>query len=115
MSWSIGYDDRWKRDIGYGVPAICDHPKCDKKIDRGISYVCGGEAYGGDHGCGLYFCESHLYFHNFVDGNNRQVCFRCDHYNESYKPKPDVAEWVKFKETDPSWKEWRDQNIQVTP
>lgn len=21
MSWSIGYDEKWQRDIGYGVPA----------------------------------------------------------------------------------------------
>lgn len=26
MGWSIGYDDKWFRDIGYGVPAYCDHP-----------------------------------------------------------------------------------------
>ena len=29
MGWSIGYDTNWKRDIGYGVPAKCDHPRCD--------------------------------------------------------------------------------------
>jgi hypothetical protein len=43
MGWSIGYDENWKRDIGYGVPAVCDHPKCNKIINRGLSYVCGGE------------------------------------------------------------------------
>jgi len=32
MSWSIGYDNNWNRDIGYGVPAICDYPGCDKKV-----------------------------------------------------------------------------------
>ena len=31
MGWSIGYDNNWNRDIGYGVPAFCDHPKCDKE------------------------------------------------------------------------------------
>jgi hypothetical protein len=25
VSWQIGYDRRWKRDIGYGVPCVCDH------------------------------------------------------------------------------------------
>lgn len=28
MGWSVGYDDNWKRDIGYGVPALCDYPDC---------------------------------------------------------------------------------------
>src|SRR4051812_7048849 len=27
MGWSIGYDSNWQRDIGYGVPAFCDHPQ----------------------------------------------------------------------------------------
>ncbi len=26
MGWSIGYDKNLKRDIGYGVPATCEHP-----------------------------------------------------------------------------------------
>jgi hypothetical protein len=55
MGWSIGYDSKWQRDIGYGVPGVCDDPACAEKIDRGLSYVCGGEPYGGDEGCGLYF------------------------------------------------------------
>jgi hypothetical protein len=46
MSWAIGYDGRWKRDIGYGVPAYCDHPGCNEEIDRGLAHVCGGEPYG---------------------------------------------------------------------
>ena len=58
MSWSIGFDSNWNRDIGYGVPAYCDNPKCNKEIDRGLSYVCGGEAFGGEKGCGLYFCPA---------------------------------------------------------
>jgi len=51
MSWAIGYDTRWQRDVGYGVPAWCDHPGCEAEIDRGLSYVCGNEPYGGDHEC----------------------------------------------------------------
>lgn len=53
MSWAIGYDENWKRDVGYGVPAICDHPGCNEKIDRGLAFVCGGEPMGGEKGCGL--------------------------------------------------------------
>lgn len=37
MGWSIGFDTRWKRDIGYGVPAECDHPTCGAQIDRGLA------------------------------------------------------------------------------
>src|SRR5690606_23075125 len=53
MGWAVGYDSNWNRDIGYGVPTTCDHPGCNEKIDRGLSYVCGDEPYGGEHGCGL--------------------------------------------------------------
>ena len=34
MGWSIGYDNTWNRDIGYGVPATCDHLGCAAEIDR---------------------------------------------------------------------------------
>ena len=47
MGWSLGFDDKWNRDIGYGVPAYCDHPKCSVEIDRGLAYVCcDQEPYG---------------------------------------------------------------------
>lgn len=100
MGWSIGFDDNWNRDIGYGVPAVCDHPRCSMKIDRGLSYVCGGEPYGGEKGCGLYFCYSHL-------GYPYQRCPACARYDKPYKPKPDIKEWINFKMTDPSWSQWR--------
>lgn len=94
MGWSVGYDTKWNRDIGYGVPAFCDEPGCDTRIDRGLAYVCcDGEPYGGDDGCGLYFCGKHLKV-------------TCDH--EGYKPKPDHPEWIHHKMTDESWAEWRD-------
>lgn len=57
MGWAIGYDAQWQRDIGYGVTAYCDHPRCNKTIDRGLSYVCGGEPYGGERGCGITRCN----------------------------------------------------------
>lgn len=104
MGWSLGFDSNWQRDIGYGVPAYCDHPKCNKKIDRGLSYVCGGEPYGGDDGCGLYFCSEHLSgFHG-----DHFVCPRCAAFKPPYKRiKPDHPEWIEFKMTDPSWADWR--------
>lgn len=103
MGWSIGYDDKWKRDIGYGVPAYCDHPGCKEEIDRGLSYVCGDEPYGGEKGCGLYFCSTHRSM-----PYNR--CTRCKNYKQPYKPKPEHPEWIAWKLTDESWQQWRDEH-----
>lgn len=112
MGWSLGYDTTWRRDIGYGVPAYCDHPKCDEEIDRGLSYVCGDEPYGGDHGCGLYFCEEHR---PGWRGNYR-VCTRCSSYKRPYKhPKPDHPNWIIWKATDDAWAEWRKDNPSKVP
>lgn len=102
MGWSIGYDTRWERDIGYGVPCECDYPGCNAQIDRGLSHVCGGEPYGGEEGCGLYFCEQHLF--------DESLCERCVAGGEPFQPKPDTKEWIDFKQTDPSWAEWRRKN-----
>lgn len=95
MGWSIGYDDNWKRDIGYGVPSICDHPGCKARIDRGLSYVCGGEPYGGEDGCGLFFCHKHQ-----VD-----TCCHAD-----LVPTPDLPIWMRWKLKDESWAPWRQEN-----
>ena len=99
MSWAIGYDANWQRDIGYGVPAHCDHPRCQAEVDRGLSYVCGGEPYGGERGCGLYFCHEHL--------SVVQRCSRCRHRKPPFHAKPDHPRWLAHKRTDPSWEAWR--------
>jgi hypothetical protein len=83
MSWAVGYDTRWRRDIGYGVPAFCDHPKCSAEIDRGLAHVCGGEPYGGERGCGLYFCAEHLV---------GTLCTRCLDVQPAYDAKPDPSD-----------------------
>jgi len=108
MSWAVGYDSKWKRDIGYGVPSICDHPDCSESIDRGLSYVCGGDPYGGDDGCGLYFCKKHL----FCVGRKKQRCGRCVKNRKPFAPKPDLEEWLHHKETDSSWEEWRKERAE---
>lgn len=105
MSWAVGYDTKWLRDIGYGVPATCDHPGCGKGIDRGLAYVCGGEPYGGEHGCGLHFCGEHL--RQCMSGPR---CDRCLAERPPFEPTPDVAEWTSHKLTDPSWQRWRDEH-----
>jgi len=106
MSWAVGYDMTWHRDIGYGVPAVCDHPECPESIDRGLAFVCGGEPYGGDQGCGLYFCYTHL----LINDDGKQQCVRCAEDADPFAPKPDVAEWSQHKLTDESWQQWRDEN-----
>ena len=104
MSWAIGWDKHWERDIGYGVPAYCDHPHCNAVINRGLSYVCGNAPYGGDRGCGLYFCSDHL----LLNDRAQHLCDRC--YPRRRKPfpkKPDHPDWIRHKATDPSWAQWR--------
>jgi hypothetical protein len=109
MGWSIGYDSNWKRDIGYGVPAYCDHPHCGKKIDRGLAYVCGSDPWGGEHGCGLFFCGEHLLL-----SSRGQLCVCCYHMGETtFEPTPDHPEWIQHKLTDPSWSEWRSENTEL--
>lgn len=110
MGWSIGYDDNWQRDIGYGVPSTCDHPGCNARIDRGLSYVCGSQPKGGEHGCGLYFCDDHLR----AAGDRREnarLCTRCySGKGASYSPTPDVIEWMRWKLEHESWAQWRKEN-----
>jgi hypothetical protein len=116
MGWSIGFDSTWNRDIGYGVPAFCDHPGCNKKIDRGLAYVCGGAPYGGWRGCGLFFCDEHRGFYNKkINGSLEyfELCYRCGHYKKPYTPKPDHPEWIAFKLVDKSWDRWRSENPEL--
>jgi len=104
MSWSIGYDSNWNRDIGYNIPSICDHPSYGEEIDRGLGYVCGSEPYGGDEGCGLFFCGKHR--------SGYGLCQRCDAEDatEHFTPTPDTTEWITHKLTHESWSVWRDTN-----
>lgn len=111
MSWAVGFDYSWQRDIGYGVPAMCDDEDCTEVIDRGLDYVCGGEPYGGVSGCGLYFCHEHLY-HQPLGGRvwTKQRCSRCCDGERSFRPKPDHIRWILHKLNDASWQQWRDEN-----
>ena len=108
MGWAVGFDENWKRDIGYGVPAYCDRPGCNTEINRGLSYVCGGEPYGGDNGCGLYFCSKHLHG---IPG----FCVRCVEKKDPFDAKADHPDWLHHKMTDPSWDEWRKENGKQEP
>jgi len=112
MSWDVGYDDRWQRWVGYGVPAWCDHPGCYEKIHRGLAYICGGDIYGGDEGCGLFFCYKHLFF---SDRSRHQLCERCCVGEKPFNPSLDTDEWVEHQMTDPSWAEWRAEQLDKHP
>lgn len=105
MGWSIGYDSNWSRDVGYGVPAYCGYPNCDVEIDRGLAYVCGGKPFGGEDGCGLYFCSKHLNFN--------QLCLRCYRYMQPFVLSQDHPLWIRHKLEDPSWAGWRDKNQEI--
>jgi len=121
MSWSIGFDKKWNRDIGYGVPAYCDHPECSKEIDRGLSYVCANQEPRGGEGCGLYFCEEHKgFFKEAVTQDDEELeplisdcCLRCREGKEPFTPKPEHPEWIAWKQTDPSWAEWRREQRKI--
>lgn len=103
---------RWQ---GYGVPAICDHPDCDEKIDRGMSHSCGGSP---TENCGLFFCAEHLC--NDVDPeaeytsdnrHNFSVCERCvDPELTSFSPKLDMEFWKAWLMNHETWKSWREEN-----
>lgn len=110
MSWAVGYDQNWKRDIGYGVPAYCDHPECNEEIHRGLAYVCGDAPYGGEHGCGLFFCETHSLYAGWA-----RACERCADNKEPFNAKPDHPTWTHHKMTDPSWQAWRDEQNTTSP
>lgn len=96
MGYAV-YEDSTARDrgverwAGYGVPAVCDMPGCEVKIDRGMGYRCEDQ----EEGCGLQFCNEHL-----------------DHltHGDNITPKPDTAEWVEWMLTDESWGQWRAEN-----
>jgi hypothetical protein len=105
--YQVGH--RWG---GYGVPATCEHPDCNKEIDRGIAFACGGEPFS-EHGCDRYFCYKHLIYHQFNMGGGRecvQVCERCAKRKSPFPYKPERPEWIKHLLTDDSWEEWRKQN-----
>ncbi len=112
MGWSIGFDSKWNRDIGYGVPATCDYPGCGEAIDRGLSFVCGGEPYGGEKGCGLYFCGSHLTCSRKLGGPPTCRCaVAATRAGRRTRPTPDARRvGFAWKLTDESWARWRDEN-----
>ncbi len=107
MGWAIGFSLKWNRDVGYGVPAYCDHPGCKAEIDRGLGYICGDDIGGGEHGCGLFICGEHTH----AKEDCIQLCQHCaDRRRKKLVPSEDHPEWIEHKLTDDSWAHWRAEN-----
>lgn len=107
---------------GYGVPAVCEQPECDAKIDRGVSYACGGEPFS-EHGCDRYFCGKHRHYtcvremrdegeecDDECDDDHVEVCERCRDGEESFPYKPESKRWMYHMVYDYTWEKWRSEN-----
>jgi len=95
MGWADCGTDSEGRPIGYAFPATCDHPGCDTKIDRGLSYACGNMHGNTNFGCEGYFCTEHLMM---VDkDHDSQLCPECCKLMEEAK-----AEEARISDK-PSW------------
>lgn len=66
------------REIGYGVPAMCDEPGCSEIINRGLAYLC-GDMHGDGESCNGYFCYEHL---------GIVLCRRCEEQQDEANAKP---------------------------
>lgn len=79
MGWAYGRDGSrpfGDQEVGYGVPATCEHPGCNEEIDRGLAYACGEQPYEGENYCNKFFCYSHLYW-SPDDPEAGRIGFRC--------------------------------------
>jgi hypothetical protein len=79
MGWGNCGEDSKGSPIGYLHPATCDHPGCNARIDRGLSYACGGMHGQNEADCEGYFCGQHL---RHVEDPAKtllmpQLCFAC--------------------------------------
>ena len=109
----------WKRFWGYWVPTICEHPNCNKEINRGMDYACWWEPFS-EYWCDRYFCEEHTKYVSFdavewwivTDDKykSKEVCFRCAEWKEPFPYKPESKEWIRHVLKDESWEKWREKN-----
>lgn len=77
MSWSHCGTDKKGRLIGYAHEGVCDHEGCNKVIDRGLSYACGGMHGEDEHSCHKYFCEEHLEWTLDLGDEYKNICQDC--------------------------------------
>jgi hypothetical protein len=62
-------------EAGYDVATTCEEPGCKADIDRGLAYLCGQTPGGDEHGCGGYYCGSHLFIGPSEETGD--LCGRC--------------------------------------
>lgn len=94
MGWGDCGDDSQGRPIGYNFSAVCDHPECDEKIDRGLAYVC-GDMHGEDcYSCEKYYCYAHRNVTVLVGDDVYAVCGECE---EGFKDKDSGVKWDEFE------------------
>lgn len=84
MGWASCGVNRHGQETGYAIEAVCDEPGCEKEIDRGLGYLCGGNLYLHDteHTCAKYYCGEHLVIAEIKDPETGelhcvQLCARC--------------------------------------
>jgi len=89
---TCGWNGKLRVHMGYAEVGPCMMDECEKIVDHGLSYVCGGEHRGGKLGCGRYVCESHLsplylfddlHSGEFVPSAGTQICPQCLKRNEA--------------------------------
>lgn len=79
MGWANCGEDSKGRPIGYAHGATCDHPGCNKTIDRGLAYACGGMHGEDEVSCERYFCAEHRgRYVRHADGTVVEVCPECE-------------------------------------
>ncbi len=78
MGWGNCGHDKLGRPIGYYHLGTCDHPGCNKPIDRGLDYACGGMHGNDEYSCDKYFCHDHLRVAEFKDGSVKALCLVCE-------------------------------------
>lgn len=59
MGWANCGTDREGRPIGYAHETVCDQDGCNKEIDRGLDFACGGMHGEDEYSCEKYFCWDH--------------------------------------------------------
>jgi hypothetical protein len=107
MGWGDCGTDRKGRPIGYLHRGKCDHPGCKTKIDRGLSYACGGMHGTGEGGCEGYFCYEHLYHvedpHGWIGRQKgfAVVCEACKHEHNEQLVEDLLAEIKELKANRP--------------
>jgi len=125
--WYSVYEIWNNRFWGYWVSTICEHPDCNKEIDRWMSYACWWEPFS-EKWCDRYFCEKHTNYVEFdsmwdmikeeskedKQGNEcYPLCERCAKNEEPFNYKPESKEWLEHIISDESWEIWREKNPKI--